>query len=114
MITLPGATQQITVLNATQGPANAHGQKRVTFTEGETVTGHLFQQAGRELVDGQWVVVQRWKALLPPHTQVGHKDLLRDEAGNRFRVEQVSPRRGPGGLTHLSLELWRVSDVEVN
>jgi hypothetical protein len=104
-----GATTTVTILRHTAGSRDSEGRKTSTFTPGETVTGNLFEQASRELVGTVWTTVQLWKALLPAGTNVTHRDALETADGRRYRIETVTPRRGPSGnVHHLSCQLRAV------
>jgi hypothetical protein len=114
-----GANQRLTIRRAAapldeesepvQPTRDAHGRKIVTFEEVETVVaGTVWETASRELVGPNWVQVQRWKAVLPPDTEVNERDVIVDSDGTAYRVETVVARRSPWGVHHINCQMTRV------
>lgn len=103
-----GANTTIEVWRASAGSTrDAEGRKVTTWTLTATVTGFVTSTSRRELTEGQWVVVEDLRALLPVGTQVGHRDELRAD-GQRYRVEGATVRKGPLGPHHVRCDLTRV------
>jgi hypothetical protein len=95
-----GLTTTVTVVRWVAGDRDDEGRLSGTFVDGDTVPASVFEQGTRELVGAQWTTVQSWKALLPATVQVTHRDVLRTADGREYRVETVTPRRGPNGQIH--------------
>ena len=75
-----------------------------------TVYGHLFSRSVSVTEDGRILTAERLTALLPFGVDVTTSDELEavDAPGVRYRIESITPRRGPlGTIHHLSLELSR-------
>lgn len=103
-----GANQPLYVHSYQAGAVDDFGRPAATYVRTASVVGNLFQRAGRELVDGQWTTVADWTALLPPTVTVTHRDVIVDADGNRYRIQTVAPRRGPGGqVRHISCRCVR-------
>jgi hypothetical protein len=106
-----GATQTLRVLRPVAGDRDAEGRKTLTFTETARVRGNLFERTSQELTDGQWTVVSNWTALVPPATQVTHRDVLVAQNGARYRVESVAARLDfRGKARHIACQLVRVEE----
>jgi hypothetical protein len=104
-----GATQRLTILRSVAGQRDIEGVPDAAFVVMGTVTGSLFEQTSRELINGVWTQVQDWKALLPATVALSSRDVLMDEEGDEYRVMTSVARRGPDGtIHHISATLKRV------
>lgn len=96
-----GANQQLRLYRAALGTERDEFGRRVqAYGLADVFLGNLFERFTRELVDGQWTTVGEWVCYVPPGITVTHRDQLEDLAGNRYRIQSATPRRGPTGAVH--------------
>lgn len=107
---MTGANQALRILRIVESDErDDFGRRLVTYAVRDVCVGNLFAETGRELVDGQWLTVTEWKALVPRGVDISHRDVIEDADGHRYRVQTVMPRRGPDGrVRHYSCICVRV------